>query len=123
MLLREGQFETHQAFELALGLPAAADVDLGLALLAEIVRLHLGDRGPVDRLAAALLDEGPKHRRLAVFGRKIDAIPAVEAVARGEEVAQQVGFIAIPRRVARIAHDADASKRAALVKPRREYDR
>src|SRR5262245_52893873 len=120
---RKRQLEPHDAFELAFGLPAGLRVDLGLAFLAEIVGLQLGERAALDRLLAALLDEGSEHRRLAVLGRQLHAIPAVAAVARVEEVAQQIGLLPVARSVARVAHDADAGEHAALVETRRDDDR
>src|SRR6266702_1019368 len=121
-LPRERQFEVHEAFELALGLPSGADVDFALALLAEIVRAQLGDLSIADRLSAALLDEGAKDRRLSLVGRKIGAIPAVAAVARAEEISQQIGFLALARRIARIADDANARQDAFVVESRRQDD-
>src|SRR5258705_6161318 len=81
-LPRQRQFKTQHAFELAFGLAAALWIDFGLALLAEIGRLHFCERAAFDRLLAALLDEGTEHRRFAVLRRQVDAIPAVAAIAR-----------------------------------------
>src|ERR1700693_2345610 len=93
--LRQRQLEAHQAFELSFGRATGLRIVLALALLAEKMRLDIGDRVAGDGLAAALLDEGPPHRRLALGGKQIDAIPAVAAIARGQEVAQQIGLVAI----------------------------
>src|SRR5262249_9933358 len=56
--LHQRQLEADEALKLALGRAARMRIDLGLSLLAEIVHLHFGERGAVDRLLAALLDEG-----------------------------------------------------------------
>src|SRR5262249_25212284 len=123
MLLRQRQLEADEAFELALGGAAGMWIDLGLALLAEVVHLHLGERVPLDRLLAALFDEGPEHWSLALLGRQIDAVPAFAAIARAEEIAQQISFFAVARGVARIADDADTRQDAAFVEARRQGDR
>src|SRR5580700_4887696 len=81
--LRPRQLEPYQAFELSFGRPSGLRIILALALLAEKMRFDIGDGVARDRLVAALLDEGTAHRRLALGGGKINAIPAVAAVARG----------------------------------------
>src|SRR5215510_94423 len=120
---RQRQLETHHALELAFGLPARMRVDLGLALLAQIAGGELRQRAAFDRLLATLLDEGAEDRCLAVLGRQVDTVPALTAIARIEEVAQQVGFLAIARGVARIADDADALENAVVVEACGEHDR
>src|SRR5437667_2661039 len=67
------QFEPHHALELPFGLAAGLRVDLGLALLAEVVGLQVGERAAFDRLLAALLDESAEHRSLAFLGRQLHA--------------------------------------------------
>src|SRR5262249_15910565 len=89
------QLEAHQAFELAFGLAAGMRIDLGLALLSQIAGGKLGERAALDRLLAALLDEGSEHRRLAILGRQVGAIPVLAAVAGVEEVAQQICLLAV----------------------------
>src|SRR5437899_8606762 len=98
-------------------------VDLGLALLAQIAGGALGQCAALDGLLAALLDEGAEDRRLTVLGRQVDTVPVLAAIARIEEVAQQVGFLAIARGVARIADDADALENAVVVEAGGEHDR
>src|SRR5215831_18688287 len=92
-VLLQRQIEAHRAFELALGGTAGEPVDLELPLFAIVIRFQIGGGAAFDRLFAALLDEGAEYRSLALIGRKIGTIPAVAAVARGEEVAQQIGFL------------------------------
>src|ERR1051325_10856086 len=98
-------------------------INLGLALLAQIAGGELGLRATLDRLLAALLDEGAEHRRLAILGREVDAIPVLAAVAGVEEVAEQIGLLAIARGVARITDDADALENAVVVEACRQHDR
>src|ERR1700756_1428559 len=106
-MLHARQLEAHDTLELAFGGAAGLRIVLVLAFLAEEVRLDVGNRA-IDRFAAMLLDEGAPDRRLAFGGRKIGAIPAVAAVAGGEEVPQQISLVAVARSVARIADDAQA---------------
>src|SRR5258708_5943582 len=93
--LRQRQLEARETFELSLCGPAGLRIVLALAHLAKKVRLDLGDRSPLDGLAAALLDEGPRHRRFALGEGKVDAVPAVAPIARGQEVAQQISLVAV----------------------------
>src|SRR5262245_25666094 len=95
MSTRHCQLKAHQAFERAFGLSARMWIDLGLALLAQIAGGELGERAAFDGLLAALLDESAEHRRLAILGRQVDAIPLLAAVAGVEEVTQQIGLLAI----------------------------
>src|SRR5437763_17204108 len=93
-LFRQCQLKTHETLELAFGGAAGLRVDLELALLAQVVGLQFGESAAFDELFAALLDEGAKHRRLALFGSKVDAIPTLAPVAGGEEIPQQICLLA-----------------------------
>src|SRR5262249_8287357 len=60
--------------------------------------------------------------RLAILGRQVDAIPVLAAIAGIEEIAQQIGLLAIARGVARIADDPDALEDAVVVETSRQHD-
>src|SRR5216684_7011812 len=64
-------------------------------------------------LLAPLLDEDAGNRRLAGFGRKVLALPPFAAEPRIEKVAQQIGLLAVARRIARVGDDADAAHDAS----------
>src|SRR5262245_23699449 len=123
ILAWQRQLETHHAFELAFGLAARVRINLGLALLAQVAGGELRQRAALDRLLAALLDKGAENRRLTILGRQVNTIPTLAAVARVEEVAEQVGFLAVARGVTRVADDANTLEDAGLIDARREHDR
>ena len=117
------QLEPHVALELSFGLPVGMGVVLALALLSQIARLQCRNADPVDGLATVLFDESAHHRRLALGGRMIGAVPAVAAESRGDEVAQRIGLIAPARGIARIADDPQPHERAAGIEQRGEHHR
>ena len=74
-------------------------IDFGLSLLAEVVHLHLGERTVLDRLLAALLDEGPEHRSLAVLRRQAAELKAVLHVSDQVKLEEEkVAFKDLPNR-------------------------
>src|SRR6266436_5854786 len=74
-------------------------------------------------LLAPLLDEDAGNRRLAGFGRKVLALPPFAAEPRIEKVAQQIGLLAVARRIARVGDDADAARHAVVAEQNRYVDR
>src|SRR6185437_11574390 len=117
------ELEARHALELALRAPAGARVVLALAFLAEVARLEKGAAGAGDLLHATLLDEGAADGALALLGRQILALPALAAEAGGEEIAQEIGFVAVARGIARIGDDADALEHARLVEQAAQHHR
>src|SRR6266851_8743543 len=94
-LLRANHLEADIAFELVGRLLARMRIVLALAGLAQMAGDQHCAGGGVDLFLAALLDEDTRHRRLAVLGGEVLALPAVAAEPRIEEVAQQVGLVAV----------------------------
>src|SRR5262245_23541369 len=82
-----------------------------------------GGGARVDLLAAALLDDDAGDRRLALGSGEVLAGPAVAPETRGQEIAQQVGLVAVVALAARIADQADAAQRSGLVEQRGDDDR
>src|SRR4030088_3598169 len=91
------QFEPHRALELPRGLAPGMRIEAALAGLAQVARRQRCARIGIDLLAAALLDEDAGDRRLALLGRQALAGPAVAPEACGEEIAQEIGLVAVLR--------------------------